>query len=290
MRTLGIEWTPEMSSLSRIQHVARINLFKRDGLQDRRYRGRTAMLIGLIGFEALCALARRRKKLRNAMYGIDRAAFPEFAPWLIYVIAVHLYYIFVQGHFSSLWYFLHSSLVFAIYAAYWISKLLVRVPERALAVASMLLIALLVARDSDLPRPNSGPTRPSRFAYEFALWTNHNLDPSTRIGNYNSGVVSCFSHCSITNLDGLINNNAGQAILEHRLGQYVENEDLDYLADFGGSIRWSNVYAQNNYVKRLYVAVANFGNPTSWTEGGDYVVLKRIEIDPEAVALHDGTP
>lgn len=286
VRTLGLEWTPELTALERIQRVSSINLSKRTSPNDQRFKKRTVALLVLLAFEALVATSRRRFQMHSLSRALANGALPQFVPLLLYAIAVHLYYIGIQGYFSSDWYLLHSSLVFSVYAAHWLSKASALVPERPLALLGALALAVFLANEVPTAEAATGPTKPSRFAYDVAMWTNESLEPGTRIGAFNAGVLAYFSHCSVTNLDGLINNAAGEAILEHRLGEYVEAEGLEYLADFGGSVRWSNVFARDNYVKRLYVAVANFGNPTSWKDGGDYVFLKRS--DGEGLAVnHD---
>lgn len=69
--------------------------------------------------------------------------------------------------------------------------------------------------------------------YEIALWQNQNLPAGSHIGVFNSGIQSYFSTNRVTNLDGLINNNASTAMLNNTLWQYMtQTEHLDYVTDY----------------------------------------------------------
>lgn len=69
--------------------------------------------------------------------------------------------------------------------------------------------------------------------YEAALWQNENLPEGSHIGVFNAGMQAYFSNHKVTNLDGLINNNASKAMLNDTLWNYMTQvEHLDYVSDF----------------------------------------------------------
>jgi hypothetical protein len=287
VRTLGSDWQADQSITERIHRVAEINLFERTKRNDQVYKNRT-LFMTLLGVMELAAIWAARSRVSGWMArALAGVSFESMRPLLLYGIGVHFYYILIQGYFHSTWYLLHSSLILAIYASIWLCRLavVVRIPEPGFVAAGVAIpaIALAVGFDSE---PSSGATvKTTRFAYDVALELNETLPDGSRLGACNAGTLAYFSRFPVTNLDGLINNAAGEAILEHRLGRFIEEEKLDYLADWGGSIRFSNVFARDNYVKRLYRAVANFGNPTGWTNGGDFYVLERVANIEERVAI-----
>lgn len=69
--------------------------------------------------------------------------------------------------------------------------------------------------------------------YEATLWQNENLGPNVHVGVFNAGLQAYFSNHKVTNLDGLINNNASKAMMNNTLWEYItETEHIDYIADF----------------------------------------------------------
>lgn len=69
--------------------------------------------------------------------------------------------------------------------------------------------------------------------YDAAVWQNENLPEGSHIGVFNSGIPAYFSKHKVTNVDGLINNNAGDAMRNNTLWNYIsEVERVDYISDF----------------------------------------------------------
>lgn len=72
---------------------------------------------------------------------------------------------------------------------------------------------------------------------ESASWLNANTDPEDRIGSFNAGIVGYFTKRTVINLDGVVNNDAHQAIRDRRLMDYVRSMEIRYLVD--GNIAWA---------------------------------------------------
>lgn len=69
--------------------------------------------------------------------------------------------------------------------------------------------------------------------YTASQWQNYNLPKGSHIGVFNCGIQAYFSTHRVTNLDGLINNNASKAMLNNTLWDYITNvEHIDYISDF----------------------------------------------------------
>ena len=68
--------------------------------------------------------------------------------------------------------------------------------------------------------------------YEMAQYMNEHLAPKTVVGVFNAGVQGYFSHMTVVNLDGLVNNSAYEAIQEKRLWTYIQEERISHISDF----------------------------------------------------------
>lgn len=314
VRTLGPHWQENMNSFEKILRITKINLLDKNSTGHKRFRRATMILFVLLLAEIVAARSRKRRWLPEitrgewlvfvaAMYLYFLAfrgevftwwypahlmvmvvlfvrfsrqlSVPVAIPWLVYAILVHLYYITGQGYFDSYWYLLQWTVVSAIYVGVWISKLFSVLPNKLVtAIVLSSVVYVIVEHESKKPLERKAP-RPTYFLYEVAQWANTNLPEDVSIGAYNAGVLAYFSRNNVTNLDGVINNSSGSAIVNHKLGKYVEDSKIEYLLDYKGSIYASVTYAQDNFIRRLFRPVHNFGNPSTWKGGGDVLLLKR---------------
>ena len=92
---------------------------------------------------------------------------------------------------------------------------------------------------------------------ETARWLRANTDSGARIGSFNAGIIGYYSGRLVVNLDGVINDNALNAIRTRTLQTYIEDMEIDYLVDFEDQLEsFMNRYAgvtdwRNRYVGRL---------------------------------------
>jgi hypothetical protein len=67
--------------------------------------------------------------------------------------------------------------------------------------------------------------------YAAALWLRDNTPPGTRIGSMNSGIIGYYSERPTTNLDGVVNPQAFEAIQDSRLFAFIQSLGIKYLVD-----------------------------------------------------------
>jgi len=65
-----------------------------------------------------------------------------------------------------------------------------------------------------------------------ARWIDAETPPDARVGAFNSGIVGYFSHRTTVNIDGVMNPEAFESIRERRVAAYIDDREIDYLADF----------------------------------------------------------
>jgi hypothetical protein len=70
-------------------------------------------------------------------------------------------------------------------------------------------------------------------AYEGARWLREETPPDTRAGAFNAGIIGYFSDRTVLNLDGVVNENAYEALRDCEIATYISDEELEYLVDFG---------------------------------------------------------
>jgi hypothetical protein len=75
-----------------------------------------------------------------------------------------------------------------------------------------------------------------------AEWIRENIPEGESVGVLNAGIIGYLSERRVINLDGLVNNAAGEAIKEKRLYQYaIQDAGLNYLVDFDRAITFKFV-------------------------------------------------
>jgi len=71
-----------------------------------------------------------------------------------------------------------------------------------------------------------------REMYAAAEWFNEHVPSDTVIGSFNSGIIGYFTDATVINLDGLVNNDAYEAMQDRKLWVYIESTEISYLVDF----------------------------------------------------------
>jgi hypothetical protein len=126
--------------------------------------------------------------------------------------------------------------------------------RRACTLAYALLTANAAYSGVEAWRQHQGATRTHEAHRDFlamALWVRAHVPPAARIGAWNSGIMSYFSAHRVTNLDGVMNDQALSAIEHHTLESYIGRRELDFIVDeesqvnalmtdYGGDPDWRN--------------------------------------------------
>ncbi|MCB1257321.1 MAG: glycosyltransferase family 39 protein [Microthrixaceae bacterium] len=67
---------------------------------------------------------------------------------------------------------------------------------------------------------------------EAGRWLEANTEPSDRVLSFNAGFISYFSQRTVLNLDGVVNNQALDALKERRLASYMCESEAKWYVDF----------------------------------------------------------
>jgi len=74
--------------------------------------------------------------------------------------------------------------------------------------------------------------------YRAALWVKGNIPPQSRIGSFNSGILSYYCPQTVINLDGVVNGAAYRAIQDGKIFSYAREQGIDYLVESPLSINF----------------------------------------------------
>ncbi|MBI4093817.1 hypothetical protein HY417_02540, partial [Candidatus Kaiserbacteria bacterium] len=77
-----------------------------------------------------------------------------------------------------------------------------------------------------------------RQMLETTQWMNDNLPEDALLGAFNSGIQGYFSTHRVVNLDGLVNNEALAALQRKDVWGYMQEEGVQYLADYDLYLRY----------------------------------------------------
>lgn len=133
------------------------------------------------------------------------------------------------------WYFVSFGIFVAFLAAFvltrmnheWaMTKRTKQATTAALAGAVLFLFFVSWHKDLRVRFPQQGEM------YAAALWLNENVPPETNVGVFNAGIIGYVAHARVINLDGLVNNNAYEAMRDRHLWRYIREEEIEYIIDF----------------------------------------------------------
>jgi hypothetical protein len=94
----------------------------------------------------------------------------------------------------------------------------------------------------------SGESQLPNNAIHLAVeWMDTNLPPSARVGAFQSGYVGYYSDTQVINLDGKVNHDAHEAMVDHRMWRYICEADLDYIVDWPIQIYYYLIYLEENW-------------------------------------------
>jgi hypothetical protein len=150
--------------------------------------------------------------------------------------------------FTRTWYFTPGALVVACAIGMVCNSL-----ERAIAANGTRLPVALVRRSSAAvvvvaalvfvvvyqPHDTMGwaGTHPHELTmYEGARWLREETPPDTRAGSFNGGIIGYFSDRAVLNLDGVVNENAYEALRGCEMTTYIRDERIEYVVDFGNAV------------------------------------------------------
>ena len=118
----------------------------------------------------------------------------------------------------------------------WASQRISRLPRArgGVAVLMGIIFAAYVVQATETIWTKTYPWQAEMA--RAADWINLHTSPKARIGAFNAGIIGFFSHRTVLNLDGVVNNSAYEALRAHRLHDYLVANSVDYVADFKYSV------------------------------------------------------
>jgi hypothetical protein len=135
------------------------------------------------------------------------------------------------------WYFIPLHLFMALWIAWLLEYLRVRQKIRmdVLAVCVLLTASLFYINWSKNLK-NGYDT--SLTMLQATLWMNENVPEGATLGAWNAGIAGYFSTHRLVNLDGLVNNDAFNAIKARNEWAYIKAARIDYISDFEGRVEY----------------------------------------------------
>jgi hypothetical protein len=104
------------------------------------------------------------------------------------------------------------------------------------ALAIFLVVSFVAGVAAFWPR---GFYPPQAGGYRLAQWLAQNTPTEARIGAWNSGIIGYFSHRTVINLDGVVNNRVytyvqarHATVLLDGIVDYLRQEGIDYVTDY----------------------------------------------------------
>ena len=73
--------------------------------------------------------------------------------------------------------------------------------------------------------------------YRAGIWINENLPQDAIVGSYLAGTVGYFSERKLVDLDGKVNRNAAEALIEANIGNYIRENGINFVSDWPSYIK-----------------------------------------------------
>jgi len=186
----------------------------------------SVLVLGLVGGVALSQVARQSgNRLKDWKIGNLNFA-------LLFVIFLVAYYALWQWT-TQPWYFMSMVLVATLYIGLATDFLGRNInvgkyisPNKALTLIFVFIAMVFVFRGAMLYDSHT----PNIALYQSAVWIKENIPEDQRIGAFEAGILGYYSGKTVINLDGVMNNNAAQAFRNNKLLEYIEQEDIAYIA------------------------------------------------------------
>jgi len=169
-----------------------------------------------------------------AWWRIRRTTSKELTFLLLFsVLMIAAYSAWIFGVFFFLRYYFPLFIVAAIYGALVIDDLLSWVSACSLPVRRMATAAaaFYLAAFAWMSISSGFRSSPVYHFYDIAHWVEENIDENETVGVFQSGAIGYLSGRHVVNLDGKVNREAGVALREGRLLQYLSSAGIDVVMD-----------------------------------------------------------
>lgn len=167
--------------------------------------------------------------------------------------------------YSRSWYFISFNFFLAMFMAWFVEQIrsdteIVDAKNKKI-IASFFIFLTLFSYGIVWSRYLKNRNISAEEMIAAAKWGNENLPEGTKIGVFNAGTHNYFSKHTVVNLDGLVNNNAYNAMREKKLWAYVKEVKLDYIADYDYVLnyRYKSFLGEDPFKDLEFVKSVSFG-------------------------------
>ena len=140
--------------------------------------------------------------------------------------------VFIHGAIrwsGRIWYFATFQILCVVFLSLVLHSIPARPYLKKIGFTAVILIALFYFASFKTLFPQYSN---QREMYEVAIWIKNNLPPNSRIASFNSGIHGYFSNHFVMNSDGLINNDAYEAMKKNTLWDFFKKEKINYIVDY----------------------------------------------------------
>ena len=131
------------------------------------------------------------------------------------------------------WYFIPTAAIFAIGSALGIAYIVQN--QRTIFLITMLFSAYFLITGYIFWQIGYYPWQEEMLAAN--QWLEKNVSQEDKIGSFNAGIYAYYSGRTIINLDGVVNNNAFEAIKDSNLISYIHQSGIKYLIDYDHAVQ-----------------------------------------------------
>jgi hypothetical protein len=170
------------------------------------------------------------------------------------------------------WYFLPSSLAFALTFIVVFQDYLGGLPRRLFLTAVSFAVYFVIS-GYIFWQIGYYPWQSEMLA--ASRWMAAHIPASAKVGSFNSGIYAYYNDFQVINLDGVVNHEAFDAIQHKRMLGYMKDSGIDYLVDSDNAIR--NEYAP--FMGQGFPGDLTVVATLSQRELGDFGYLRVYRVD-----------
>ncbi|MBR61982.1 MAG: hypothetical protein CL904_04905 [Dehalococcoidia bacterium] len=158
----------------------------------------------------------------------------------IFSLIIFLFYTFyLPAHWYFERYFLAIYIIYALYIGlsyrfFWLQlaqSLGKKFNRRIMLLTTIPLLLFAVYIPAWLPGHQEDGF------YRAGIWINENLPQDAIVGSYLAGTVGYFSERKLVDLDGKVNRNAAEALIEANIGNYIRENGINFVSDWPSYIK-----------------------------------------------------
>ena len=198
--------------------------------------GYVLFLFAVGGVIGLILVYRANAREYLARSGIAQLSYT--IPFCIIMLLAYCFYVFGQWYYVR--YYFPILFISILYTGFIydlsINHLLPRVNKTFATVVNVVLIVFLVVtlnyRVAERYFAEAAWTGGKHHYYPVAKWINENMSADAKIGSFQSGTFAYFTEHQVINLDGVVNQDAFEAMKDKRMLEYIENSGIEYVLDW----------------------------------------------------------